>query len=135
MALLIRITLISVLVVAAIGCTPELKDKAIFPDLQAIEYTHRHDKPDVPILLKSVVGAEKYDALGVPSSNAKFPFVWIVLNANDGEGDVLQMPGDQDAKISCDYLDDLNKSEMIDSVVEAYLKKNCTKGKPLEHPL
>lgn len=73
----------------------------------------------------------EYDLLGIPTDDGKFPYSWIITNTHvDNDVTiperVYEMGGQGKLNISCDYLNELINTEKIDSVVNAYLKKQCT---------
>jgi len=128
--LLIMISVLTLLV----SCSPadagrrELDHKAIYADLQAVEIQSRSLEPKGPVFQKGAIDAGRFDIVGLPSGDAHFPFTWLVLNGDDGNGGVLTVPGDGHIIIACESLPTLEQESQVNSIVRKYLQQRCTGG-------
>src|ERR1700730_15733892 len=101
----------------------ELGEKRAAVLLQGIEFKSR-EKLDAqePVLLYNAEGSG-YNVLGLPTKDAKFPHVWIILNEAAPMSSVYKMPGDVPYYVRCSFVSDLSsKTQIVPQVLDA-LKK------------
>lgn len=109
--------------------TSELKDKSAWAMLQGVELEHRNDADTrSPLLLKHPNGS-KYIILGIPTDDARFPRAWLILNSASGSNPIKIIPENQSFELSCSFVSNLSRDIRIDSLVLAFLQKNCKSGK------
>ncbi|MBF7992906.1 hypothetical protein [Rahnella laticis] len=108
----------------------ELGNKEIYGSMQGIELSYREQGNNhQPIYLRGALLSGRYDLLGMSSNDKKFPYFWIITNTH--VDDDITVPekvyemGQGEFSISCNYLDNLNRKERIDTTVYYYLKNQC----------
>jgi hypothetical protein len=101
------------------------KDKYAFLQGVELEYRGRADGAGRPVLLMRSQ-TRPYAALGMPSDAPGVPFVWILLDDDEG-GDmpVKLMPGDAEFRLSCSELPYIMKKVSIVPEVAGYLRAHC----------
>jgi hypothetical protein len=105
--------------------TREILDAPLYAEMQAIEISHRSDPGVEPIFLRRAVRG-RYDIVGLPSGNPKFPLTWILLNSGGGTKSIYIMPPAAGLQVHCQYIVTLNLRTKVDSAVESLLRSKCT---------
>ncbi|MFJ2975718.1 hypothetical protein ACIPDS_13800 [Kluyvera sp. NPDC087067] len=115
----------------------ELGGKAIYANLQAISESQTSNpnaaSQQSPLFIKDAFHYLflKYDVLGIPTGESSSPYFLIVTNTHTDNNPatpngIYYLTHSRSDKISCNYLDNLNKKEDIDPIVNQFLKNKCT---------
>jgi hypothetical protein len=105
----------------------ELAEKPVWAMLQSLEYRHRGDANASESVLLNNVSGSGYMIVGLPTGDAQFPRVWIILNEAAPFSSVYIMPGDHPFSLSCSFVEDLGRKTKVVRQVWFMLMRHCTR--------
>lgn len=105
----------------------ELDTKDAHSFLQEIELSKRHLGAGVGPILSNHIDDRGYFAVGLDSSDTKFPHVWVILNNTAPDGRILLLPDTADIQVSCGDVKELKKNKFLIPAVGQFLENICKK--------
>lgn len=106
----------------------ELGQKEKWATLQSAEIKYRnYYDAHSPVLLEKYLGT-KYDLLGIPTNDDRYPRAWLILNKKFGVNKVNVLIGnEQQMFIGCSFVQGLENKTEIDASVLTFLNGICLK--------
>ncbi len=105
----------------------ELGDKEKYALLQTVEVKNRNEIVPTDLILKRNAEGTKFDILGIPTGDDKYPMTWVLLNGVDYKDGVISLPPAMPMKKRCEQLLALFKAVDVRSEVRLHLitKMQC----------
>lgn len=102
----------------------ELADKPYWAALQGVEYENRSARDASP-LLRSNIGGTGADAVGLRSQSDSYPYVWVILNETDSDGEPYVMPRGVPIAADCHQLERQINGHQVEPSVRSLLFRGC----------
>ena len=101
-----------------------LDQKAIYAEMQGVEFHYRAKHITIPFVLKTANGLR---LVGLETSDKQFPYVWIALELDDAEAidGVFQVGSAPPSMLSCAQVRELLAKEKTSKNVATLLMQQC----------